>query len=119
MVPRGYMTPRLAREQDPTPHDIIWAAGFFEGDGTCRRLVIGGTEDARICQKNREPLDKLRRLFGGSVVPQVDKRNSEWELWRWVVTGARARGFLMSIYELLSSRRQQQVRAALGIEQED
>ena len=108
MAPMGYVTPRLAREQDPTPHDIIWAAGFFEGDGTCTSDMR--TTYASISQKDRWVLDRMRSLFGGAV----SFSQKEHSTFRWRVSGARARGFLQSIYELESPRRQEQIRRALN-----
>jgi hypothetical protein len=55
-------------------HDVAWAAGFFEGEGTvgCRlqmqnnkpyyRLV------ANVTQTFREPLDKFQEIFGTGKV---------------------------------------------------
>ncbi len=108
MVKTGHLSPALARTQETTSHDIIWAAGFFEGDGTC--MFSMGTEHASISQKDRRVLDKMQALFGGSVA----WHQKEHSTWRWRVCGARARGFLQSIYELASLRRQEQIRRAMN-----
>jgi hypothetical protein len=96
----GRLMHRLAPTESATPHDFIWAAGFYEGEGCCNRST------ACICQKDPWTLYRMRALFGGSVGP---KRN----IFQWNVSGARGRGFLMSIYGLLSPRRQEQIRRGL------
>lgn len=93
----------------PTPHDIIWAAGIYEGEGTCGRSGASRTgmrcEQVSIVQKDRWLVDRLYALFGGGV-----SRNRE--SWLWNLSGARARGFLMSIYQFQSPRRQAQIQRA-------
>jgi hypothetical protein len=81
------------------PHDFIWAAGFYEGEGTLASYSL----QTSITQKNRWPLERMKALFGGSISPPYRG------CCRWQISGARARGFLMSIYELLSPRRQEQI----------
>ncbi len=46
-----------------TALELVWAAGFLEGEGYFQRgkFTIGAT------QVNREPLDRLSALFGGTV----------------------------------------------------
>jgi len=101
----GRLTTRLAPTEWPTILDIVWAAGLYEGEGTCKGHT--GTQTVSITQKNTWVLHHMRALFGGSVGKQ-----SEWCSY-WQISGARARGFLMSIYGLLSPRRQEQVRKVL------
>lgn len=94
--------PKLARSENPTIQKICWAAGVYEGDGT----VGGGV--VSVFQKDRWILDKLQTLFGGSVSISKDGRYPTRTYHMWKIAGARARGFLMTIYELLSPRRQAQ-----------
>ena len=101
----------VARTKNPIPHDFIWAAGFFEGDGYCGRV---NTEQVIFTQKDLWPLEKLRSLFGGNIV-QTSRDAGKRKYYQWNLNGARARGFLQSIYELLSPRRQEQARQALNI----
>ena len=110
----GYRLAKTAPSEVPTPHDIIWAAGFFEGDGSCKPYRNGSTY-LTITQKDTWVLEKLRRLFGGSIGPHhIDKARPELNNSHWQLCGARARGFLMSVYELMSPRRQAQIQKALG-----
>jgi len=106
---------RLAPTQISTSNDLRWAAGIFEGEG-CVEKTIRNSCSVRVSQKDRWLCDQLRALFGGSVnlerVRQTPFGTSA--LYRWQICGARARGFMVSIYELLSPRRQVQVRKALS-----
>lgn len=84
----------------PTTQDIMWAAGFFEGEGSCS----GSAGNAQIAQKGRWPLDFMRDRFGGVV--SIRTRG----YYKWFMSGPRSRGFLMTIYPFLSPRRQEQIR---------
>lgn len=108
-----------AASVSPTTRNLEWAAGFLEGEGTFwvsdrkRKYVAVSAE-----QEEREPLDRLQKYFGGSVRYYRHKsvtpngnlyRNPNH---RWLASGARARGVMMTLYSLLSLRRRQQIRRA-------
>lgn len=105
-----------AATEHPRFSDIAWAAGVYEGEGHCR-WANGGTY-ATVSQKDRWLCDRLKVLFGGSVYFHVRKDNRagfapESPIFTWTATGARSRGFLMTIYAFLSPRRQGQIRGVL------
>ena len=91
----------------PSNVDIAWAAGFYEGEGSCTRL-----SEIRITQKDGEVLQRLQRWFGGNITVQIQK-GVEYPIWR--ATGARARGIRLTLYPFLSSRRQGQIRQNLKL----
>jgi len=97
----GQLTPALAPTERASTEDFYWAAGFYEGEGYVGRAA----STVSIAQKHREPLDWMRARFGGKVASQEVRG-----IFLWCVHGARARGFLMSIYGLLSAHRQAQIR---------
>ncbi len=69
----------------PKPLDVAWAAGFIEGEGTfvCSH---GRGIRVKVVQVNREPLDKLQRLFGGKIYRQ--KTYGRWQRsFTWIVNG--------------------------------
>ena len=101
----GHLSAHLAPTEQATPNDFRWAAGFYEGEGNCNP---GGT--VAVSQKDIWTLNRMRALFGGSIGGRKGR------IFQWQLCGARGRGFLMSIYGLLSPRRQLQVRKALGVE---
>jgi len=80
--------------------DIAWAAGIYEGEGCCNKDGA-----LHVAQKDPWLLLRLQAFFGGSVTETKGKRCGVW-----LVSGARARGFAMTIYSLLSPRRQAQIR---------
>lgn len=105
-----------------SPIDLAWAAGFLEGEGTFafgQRLKDGrpdqGSAHVAACQVQREPLERLHRLFGGN-----DPVEYHWlgpsktkSAWFWRVYGIRAVGTMMTIYRFMSPQRRARIRLAL------
>lgn len=108
--------PKLAAIEQPTVKDIYWAAGIYEGEGSCQDTSPSGSglPSAAISQKDTWLLHKLVRLFGGKVY----KRDKHDACNMWVLNGARATGFLLTIYSLLSPRRQSQIRHAIAVKRQ-
>ena len=109
-----------APQEVPSPEDLAWAAGFYEGEGSVVRVPPENV-CASIGQKDRWVLDRFSALFGGRIHqrrrsnrPSVLIPNppaiSEWYVWS--VTGPRAKFLLGSIYPYLSPRRKAQIDAA-------
>lgn len=110
----------------PTPltaMQIAWAAGFIEGEGTLawngregQRKPHHGTPAISVTQVQREPLDRLIRIFGGSE-PRLYKNpgtcNSRQPAWQWRLYGPAAAGAMMTLYAFMSPRRKERIRAAL------
>ena len=92
--------------RSPSIKDLHWAAGVFEGEGNS--IYAASSERACVSQKDPELLYRFQKLFGGTV--QAVKKGA---MHCWVASGSRARGFLMTMYPLLTKRRQQQVRNTL------
>lgn len=97
----------------PTSRDLEWAAGFLEGEGTFR--ASARSEHVNAGQNERETLDRLKALFGGAVRSYPNTHRDEF--FQWYVSGTRARGVMMTLYLLLSTRRQAQIRKALSLGQ--
>lgn len=116
----GRIRPDLLPKGHPSTGDIQWAAGLYEGEGTCRflRNVSGnsGTTAVAVSQKNRWVLDRLAYLFGGSVRSAM--KGSYGPQLTWNATGSLGRGFLMTIYKFLSPWRKTQARMALHVRSE-
>lgn len=107
----------------PTGIDLAWAAGFLEGEG-CFGWSGGkkGPSSERISagQKNPEPLYKLLAMFGGRIGMQhqmtknlIKSQGVATSLPYWMVSGSRARGVMMTLYPLLSKRRQEKIKQCL------
>lgn len=103
----------------PNMLDIAWAAGIWEGEGSCS-LVSQKWFRMSVCQKDPHILHKLRDMFGGSLHTvkhengtNVSKKPSE--ITSWYLYGPRAYGFAQTIFSFLSPRRRNQIKRSLGI----
>ncbi len=115
--------PKHSATEHPTTLDIAWAAGLYEGEGSC----LHGSRDGKyltgmavsLSQKDRWILDRLRALFGGTVkdytrhVTGHTDVSATYHYWR--LDGLRSRGFLMTIFKFLSPKRQAQVKDVFGL----
>jgi hypothetical protein len=91
----------------PEERDLYWIAGFLEGEA-CFRASNTHCE-VTVHQCNREPLEKLQRWLGGRITDGAKRYedNPNWtKQWRWGISGARARGVLLTIFPLLSAKHQ-------------
>lgn len=93
--------------QSPTIKDVAWAAGFCEGEASFQ-YGTSGTSRVSLPQVNIEPLNKMLNLFGGAIYkrPTISV---------WHISGARARGFMMTIYSFMSDKRKKQIKSALNL----
>lgn len=93
--------------------DIYWLAGFYEGEGTAHaHKTNGGFLSAVITQKSLEPIERCLRLWGGRIY-NVNNYDPNRHYSQWILSGSRAAGVLMTIYPLLTKRRQGQIAKAL------
>ncbi len=95
---------------EPTEVDVAWAAGFLEGEGSFREYR--GTQEVTASQVEIEPLEKLQKMFGGSI--RLYKKEVGRPIHRWSVTGQLARDAMIVLYPFLYSKRQKQVEKAMG-----
>ena len=109
----GRMKPGLEATVSPTTHDITWAAGLFEGEGSVASR--GQCAVAQMSQKDVWVLQRFKELFGGSISAYTCNGDRQTAMNKWMISGARARGFLMTIYGRLSPRRKEQVRGVLNV----
>jgi len=112
-------TPHASRPARPV--DLHWAAGFLEGEGCFggQRRTNEGSLLLRVDagQTCREPLDKLQSILGGkvSIVKNRKDFKPHWkQQYRWTANGPRAAGVMMTLYSLLSPRRQEKIAALLS-----
>ena len=94
--------------QRPTLLDIAWAAGIYEGEGTCSVGGGGKSFSVAVTQKDPELLRRLCRLFGGYILRPTPDGCS-----RWLLSGIRGAGFAFTIFGFLTARRRLQVKIAL------
>jgi len=94
-----------------TTADLHWAAGFIEGEGSFSRGGSGIT--LAVNQVQKEPLEKLQRMFGGSFSLSVPKRANQSPCWTWALSSRAAAAVMMTLYVLMSTRRKQQIEKQL------
>jgi hypothetical protein len=94
--------------------DIAWVAGFLEGEAwfgcVGKRSIV-----VKAAQVNREPLDRLHRIFGGRLTGPFQRQANHSPYFHWAACGIRAAEIMMTIYVLLSEKRRAQVRRALEL----
>ena len=104
----------LKSTASPSLQDIAWAAGFIEGEGTFSRRCRGNISmTVSVGQVNKEPVQRMLDLFGGSLKMYTRKPPNAPEFWTWTAHGARGRGIALTVYPFLSGKRQSRVRHVL------
>jgi hypothetical protein len=96
----------------PTIYEIHRAAGWWAGEGSVSGF--GSRLSVTMTQKEVDVLEWARERFGGSIhTRKANKLGGECS--SWSIHGARARGFLLTIYGCIpeSPRRQKQIYNAL------
>src|SRR3990167_7593139 len=121
MPPLGWCKPGLEATEHPSIQDIYWTAGFCEGEASfCRDIRRKYYQRVQLPQveDNLWALQKMQRLFGGSISSvwknAYSKRGMR-EQYRWIISGSRARGFMMTIFSLMSPKRKSQIQRALQL----
>lgn len=103
------LKPGLEAIESPTLLQLAWAAGIFEGEGSCVPVNKSSCQ-VNVSQKDRWVCDRMKALFGGSI---TERKMNGQPFYDWHIHSARARGFLMTMFTFLSPRRQEQVTACL------
>jgi hypothetical protein len=95
--------------------ELYWLAGFIEGEGSFILDKKWGKVIVQIAQVQREPLERVCRMVGGTLTLDYASRRRprSQDIWRWALTGSRAVGLSMTLYALMSPRRKVQIRTAL------
>ena len=89
------------RDRLPTQDEIIWAAGFFDGEGNIYLSKLGVLE-LSVGQMVAAPLLLMRECWGGSIgAPRKDG------LLNWRVRGERTAEFISDVWPYLRVKQQQ------------
>jgi hypothetical protein len=89
--------------------NISWAAGFLEGEGS---FGYWGTTPKVVCpQMQREPLERLQRIFGGTI----GIRGRQHPISYWWANGTLAISIMMTVYSLMSPKRKKQIEKAIAV----
>ena len=94
-----------------TVKHIAWAAGFLEGEGC---FNSGGRISVRASQVQPDPLYRIREIFGGNVTGPYPRKNPKHNaFYDWNRNGCHAIAMMMTVYPLMSPKRQASIRAAI------
>lgn len=93
--------------------DLYYAAGFLEGEGS---FVVRERFDPSITagQVQLEPLERLQELFGGNIYPCKLAKNGRQPSHVWNLNGSRAIGLMLTLFPMMSTRRQSQIANAVN-----
>lgn len=99
--------------------ELGWVAGFLEGEGSFSGRGSGkGCLTVAVSQVQREPLERLQRLFGGEIYRYNHGKNSKptWSnFYRWTKCGKKAAEIMILLYPLMSPKRQDKIAELLVI----
>lgn len=93
--------------------DLAWAAGFLEGEGSfgCH----GGSTRVSAGQVQKEPLDRLSKLFGGKMWLKQPTGMSTKPIWIWYLKSKRSAAVMMTLYSFMSPKRKTEIEGALDV----
>ncbi len=97
------------RKRTPTPIEMSWAAGLFEGEGTITIGVRKSDETYRlictVANTDKSVLTFFHDRFDGWLQPAYGKRPGRKPAWSWTVAGPRAEKFLMAVRRYVMTER--------------
>ncbi len=92
--------------------DLHWIAGFLEGEGSfCR---CGGTITVVASQVEKDPIDKLHNLLGGSVLYIKRDHPKQSNYYRWGTYGETAELIMKAVFPLMSTKRKNKISETLA-----
>ena len=82
----------------------IWAAGFWEGDGSVYLNYMTGYPRPRITASENHigPINRLQAIFGGNVLRVKTPKGKPHYRWRGPENARQIRGFIRSVYPHLT-----------------
>lgn len=95
-----------------TVRNIEWLAGFLDGEG-CFRFNINRCV-VQVVQKDPWPIMKIHQLVGGRLYRVKGSCESGRFYYSLHLTGRYAVGLMLTLYPLLSPRRQQKIVECMG-----
>lgn len=99
-------------------HEFAWAAGFFDGEGWVKIQKRGGRYlgyylRIGINHVDPRPLNKMEKLFGGSLRYDTNVEGKRKPRWVWTLSTQAAAQFLRSVMPYLANKNDV---AELGLE---
>jgi hypothetical protein len=82
---------------------VAWAAGFFDGEGYIAVSKSGRVRPViEVSQINREPLDRLKHLFGGCVYAKSRPTTAGNTVYGWRITDNPALNALAEMFDFFT-----------------
>lgn len=92
--------------------DLAWAAGFLVGEGWATLTGRAGrrTSPVLACeQAEREPLEQLQRIFGGTILSPRHRSENRKPIHKWELAGhTNVQNAIAQMWSWLSPRRREQ-----------
>lgn len=77
-------------------HEFAWSAGFFDGEGWIKIQSRGSDQylgyylRIGVCQVKLEPLEKLQKIFGGSIRVKAEAVGNRKKQYVWTLSTKQA-----------------------------
>src|ERR1041385_936600 len=92
--------------------DLAWAAGFLEGEGSFGHY---GGPRVSAAQVQKEPIDRLVRIFGGKMWQRTTKGFGAKPIWVWQPPARRGVEIMMTLYVMMSPKRKREIEWTLKV----
>lgn len=93
--------------------DIYWLAGLLEGEGHFG-LTGGKYPKIVLWMCDLDVIERANKLLRAADPKRVQRQPDRLPIYCLCLSGARAAGWMMTLYSLMGSRRQDRIRLALG-----
>lgn len=92
---------------------LYWTAGFLEAEGS---FFFSGGKHLTVSahQVQREPLARLQAQFGGRISYQQRNQPRHSPIYQWAIGHSHAAALAMTLYPIMSPKRQGQIQTALA-----
>ena len=99
-----------------TSVEIAWLAGLLEGEGSFSKAK--GSVTVQLGMTDEDTVRRAAKLVGDPFVGshQIHRWGKNQKInYRWTLCGDKAAAWMMTIYPLMSSRRQARIRELLSV----
>ena len=94
--------------------DIAWVAGLLEGEGNFMSDPSGSLARIKLEMTDEDVVRKAASIMGAPSVGYRIKSNPKWKpTYVFYLCGAKAAGWMMTLYPFLGKRRRQKIRTVL------
>lgn len=93
-------------------YEVYWTAAMVDGEGWLG--LRSGTPCIVVTNTDMEILEHLKRVWAGSIYENNKATLTRQTCYTWNVISNRAVGLMMTLYDLLTTRRQKKIREILA-----